>query len=228
MSGNKTTVILAKRIKACREAKGLSHARLSEALEDQFGIEISKASLINYEVAEEHHTRSGANIGMSVKNLVALARFYDVSVDWLLGLSEIPTPGPMLRAACEYTGLSSISAQRIKKFGYGDILSQIIEDMAGFGAVMTAIGGVLDCKRTMLHNDNQDAEKNPEVQKLLQELRTYGYDGKPLAYFMDDFRAKATRAFGNLIDRLDPDWKPSITAETEWKERDKPKGDSLF
>ena len=219
MIGERCSIVnspeFAKRLKTCREAKGLSHFKLSCALEDELGVSITEGSLINYEVANALHSKFGANAGMSTKNLVALAQFFGVTTDWLLGLSDVPTPGADLRSACEYTGLSSMSAQRIKQFGYGAILSQIIETTV-FGAVMTNIQEVLDCRRMQQREDYQeivDAENTPAVQKLLHELQTYGYTGKPIAYFVDEYAAAATRAFELLLSGLVPDWTPDVSSE---------------
>lgn len=47
-------------------------------------------------------------IGRSVgyDKVASLARHYGVSADWLMGLSEIRTSDPAIRAICDYTGLT--------------------------------------------------------------------------------------------------------------------------
>ncbi len=100
------TVTIAKRLRQCREEQGLSHDRLSEQLKLKCSAEISRDSLINYEIQEKNHPRFMKNAGMSIKNLFALADFYGVSTDWLLGLSDIRSPSIDVQGVCEYTGFS--------------------------------------------------------------------------------------------------------------------------
>ena len=55
--------------------------KLSNDIEEVTGVEISSTSLWEYE-------DTGKEKNMSIKNLVALAEYYDVSYDYLLGKSE--------------------------------------------------------------------------------------------------------------------------------------------
>ena len=54
---------------------------------------------------------------LDVDNLVKIAKLYSVSTDYLLGLSEIKTHDPELRAVCEYSNLSEkvIALARLTK-----------------------------------------------------------------------------------------------------------------
>lgn len=98
--------VMAERLRALREARGLSHYKLSKALEDRYDIKISSDSLMNYEVADANHSKKYKNMGMRVEYLRCLAKFYGVSTDYLLGLAEEQTPDPTIQSACRYTGLS--------------------------------------------------------------------------------------------------------------------------
>lgn len=54
--------------------------------------------------------------GRSIPNanaLARMARFYNVSADYLLGLSDMVSPDVSLRAAAEYTGLSEKAVERL-------------------------------------------------------------------------------------------------------------------
>lgn len=97
--------VMATRLKQLREEAGLSHQKLSE----QLSTTISRDSLMNYEVANEHHSSSFKNLGMSVKNLYALAAFYNVSADYILGLTDTRNPSADVQAACQITGLNEHS-----------------------------------------------------------------------------------------------------------------------
>ena len=107
--------IFAKRLKELRESKGISLATLSNALTDKYGIQISKESLTNYEVASVNHTKAKKNEGMSVKYLRCLADFYGVSTDYLLGITDIPNTDAVVQAAHEFTGLSGQALDFLKK-----------------------------------------------------------------------------------------------------------------
>lgn len=89
MDINNLSLTMGKRLKDEREKCGLSHEKLRAALLEKYGVEISKDSLINYEVSDENHTKKYKNNGMRVEYLRYFADFYGVSADWLLGLSNL-------------------------------------------------------------------------------------------------------------------------------------------
>lgn len=104
---------MAKRLKDEREAKKLSHAGLSDALYEKYGVRIAKDSLINYEVSSEHHTKSFKNNGMRIEYLRYLADFYEVSADWLLGISDTRTRNAEVSQIGESTGLNPQAVENI-------------------------------------------------------------------------------------------------------------------
>lgn len=109
----KTSVKMAKRLKKLREEKGLSHEKLSKAIDEEYNKSISKNSLINYEVSATYHQNFRSNIRMSAETLLYLADFYEVSADYLLGRVDIKTPETDVRAICEYTGLSESAVENL-------------------------------------------------------------------------------------------------------------------
>lgn len=133
--------VIAKRLKELREAAGLSHNKLSQAIEKQYGVTVSPDSLKNYEVAVANRTHAYANRGMSVKYLLCFADFYGVSADYLLGRTDVKSPNVDIRTICNYTGLSDeavrvlhyyyspseIASVRIHFDRYPDILSRLLE-----------------------------------------------------------------------------------------------------
>lgn len=98
---------LAKKLRGLRKAKGLDYQGLSDALQERYGIAVSKDSLKNYETGP-NHSKSGSNIVMRLEYLIYLADFYDVPVEYLLTPgNENPLRGDDVQAAGRYTGLHS-------------------------------------------------------------------------------------------------------------------------
>lgn len=106
----KKSIILAERLKALREEKGLSLEKLSELIEDRYGIRISTTSLINYEVASPERIKLYKNLGMRTEYLYVFSDLYGVSTDYLLGLSDIRSADSSVQSIVNSTGLSEDSA----------------------------------------------------------------------------------------------------------------------
>lgn len=104
--GTEKSFIMAKRLKMLRESKGLSHEKLRDAIIEQYGVTISRDSLMNYEVTDAAHSKAYKNQGMNVKYLQCLSSFYGVSTDYLLGISDTQSPNPNVTEAMKYTGLT--------------------------------------------------------------------------------------------------------------------------
>ena len=107
---------MADRLKQLREASGLSHEKLSSTLMATYGIKISSDSLKNYEVSDINHTKAFKNQGMRVEYLRYFADFYDVSTDYLLGLTDIKSPSVDTQAIVSDTGLTEENVERLKYF----------------------------------------------------------------------------------------------------------------
>ena len=75
------------RLEDLRKEKKLSFEQLSKQLAER-GVNISHTNLKNYEINDPIHPLYGRTRSMSIEYLVAFADFYDVSVDYLLGLSN--------------------------------------------------------------------------------------------------------------------------------------------
>lgn len=118
MDKKQTSFTLGARLKELRQEHGLSHVQLSNQLKDKYNISVSRDSLMAYEVADD--TRSKANklpnLGMRVEYLYCLADFYGVSIDYLLGKTDIVSASMKTREVCEYTGLSEKSIESLSKY----------------------------------------------------------------------------------------------------------------
>ena len=121
---NTQKIITAKRLKELRNSKNLSHEKLSEELK-QNGIEISIQALKDYEVVNEFHSKFNSTKGMSIEKLFGLAKFYNVSTDYLLGISDHTSPDTSLQGACEYLGLDENSIQSIRTSVFANLGEEI-------------------------------------------------------------------------------------------------------
>ena len=70
-----------------KEKNTRSRVQLSKQLAER-GVNISHTNLKNYEINDPVHPLYGRTRSMSIEYLVAFADFYDVSVEYLLGLSN--------------------------------------------------------------------------------------------------------------------------------------------
>lgn len=138
---NGRSFLIANRLKTERNNAKLSHAKLSEAIQEKYGISISVDSLKGYEVDTENKTKTGSNKGMRIEYLYCLADFYGVSTDYLLGISNSRSRNTEIRTISNSTGLSDKAILKLtldKKFvdngiydsddfSYISVLNRIIE-----------------------------------------------------------------------------------------------------
>ena len=119
MTREEQSVKMGKRLKALREetplnGKKMSHEKLKEKLKEIYGVEISRDSLMNYEVSDVNHSKFGTNLKMNVEYLNCLSSFYGVSTDYLLGRSDAKTANEDIQVACKTTGLSSDAIESLR------------------------------------------------------------------------------------------------------------------
>lgn len=107
---------MAKRLKQLRNEHELSHQGLSDALNEMLGVSIHPDSLKKYEVSTEHHSTPFKNLGMRVEYLTALASFYNVSADYILGLTDTRSPSADMQTACQVTNLNEHSIKCLLAF----------------------------------------------------------------------------------------------------------------
>lgn len=186
---------MAKRLKEEREAKKLSHAGLSNALYEKYGVRIAKDSLINYEVSSEHHTKRFKNNGMRIEYLRYLADFYEVSADWLLGISNTRTRKANVSQIGESTGLSAQAVENLielkDKHPHVEAYNYLFEDKS----LLSYIVNYLSCF-TLAEYEKEPHKNIPTV------------TGKLFPYMPDVF-------FASIMRRLEKD-----KAQFEEKYRD--------
>lgn len=92
---------LNERLRECRKKKGVKQSEVADQLSVQ-------RQIISY---YESGTRKP-----NLEDLIMLADFYNVSLDYLVGRTDTPTTDRDLRAVCDYTGLSEYSVRVLKRF----------------------------------------------------------------------------------------------------------------
>ena len=103
---NGLSIKTGERLHKLRIGSGLSLEKLRKEIYKKYGVEISKDSLINYEVSDVANPRKYKNNGMRIEYLRYFSDFYGVSSDYLLGLTDVPTTDTTIQAICNCTGLS--------------------------------------------------------------------------------------------------------------------------
>lgn len=111
--------IINKRLKELRESKKLSHEKLAKELTKMYGgkgqnehgkekYRLSRQILIDYENKDRVN-------GMSIDTLNMLSDFYNVSTDYILGLTNIKTSNTTIKEICEITGLNEESIKSLER-----------------------------------------------------------------------------------------------------------------
>lgn len=170
---------LAERLKKLRTNKGLSHEKLIEEIEHEYETTISKQTLIDYEkgVYDELDKKQNAGLGMNIAFLWTFAKYFNVSTDYLLGLTEDKTQDIKKRAIKKRTGLSVPSIE---------LLERLLHDDEG---MIWTINEILGCESFLEFVACFEQFKTTCVLALLAEQR--------------GFRDKARLQLGVLAKRLD-------------------------
>ncbi len=96
-----------------------SFEALSKAIEEKTGVKISHTQLMNYE--NNDITNKDKHI-MNVDYAIAIAEFYEVSLEYLLGLTPHQTIDVTTREICEITGFSEKSLEKLNKMNHNTVL----------------------------------------------------------------------------------------------------------
>lgn len=102
--------VFALRLGELRNKKGLSQEELSSALD------IDRGTIAKYETQKRIP---------SYEHLTSFAEFFDVSTDYLLGITKNKTPDPEISMICEYTGLSDSAVQALNMIKGSDLSRDI-------------------------------------------------------------------------------------------------------
>lgn len=105
--------VIASRLRNLRNETGISLERMPVEVMAQCNCKISRESFRNYENPYSPIGKTHPSLGMSSKNLTALAEFYNVSTDYILGRTDIKSTDTTVQDMCDYTGLSEESIVRL-------------------------------------------------------------------------------------------------------------------
>lgn len=173
MTKQEQSFLMASRLKSLREQHKLSCKELKDELFKQFGISISRDSLMSYEIQTEHHSKikdgKYPNLNMGVEYLNALAQFYWVSADYLLGFTDIPNTDTNVQSVHKLTGLSVSALCKLAEMNidhrkaFCDIISLLIENPnAEF--LLALITGMISCSYN--GTENKTVEINLDGHEL--------------------------------------------------------------
>ena len=201
-----------KRLQELRKGKGVS----SETLASETGI--NKQSLIDYEKAgknidKDYNTgRIDAFAGMSVNNLVILADYFDVSTDYLLGLTDKQTSDVDVLALLKETGLSQQAATNLIQVMTDDemgfisstALSAIFDNRNGLYSLASGVYALMiECEQARDYIGSRD-DSSEWATKAYQDGKAI--DKMELAYFKarEEFRRILDKVFDyqSIIDKL--------------------------
>ncbi|MBQ5319754.1 MAG: hypothetical protein J6K17_11730 [Oscillospiraceae bacterium] len=122
---------LGEKLKDLRTGKSLTTNQLCSEILKLYGYELSKGKYNEMERDVEKD--------YGYKAFVYLAKFYGVSVDYLLGLAKEPTTNKDLNFVCEYTGLSKETVETIKQRSVEWALGELLETELAEGGIISLI-----------------------------------------------------------------------------------------
>lgn len=112
MENLSTKEIFAARLKELRDQKGQTQEQFAKSLSELYGVSTSRGSISFYEKAERT---------ADVEFVAAVAKYCNVSTDYLVGITESRTIDTNIKSICEATGLKEeivkglLSMNRCKK-----------------------------------------------------------------------------------------------------------------
>ncbi len=162
-----------------REMKNLAD-KLSDLVEEK-----KKSGKKQKEIAEEIGISSGllssycsAGQEASALNASKIAKYFDVSADWLLGLTDTRAIDTDMRSICEYTHLSPHAAKilhnELKDYKQNSI--DVLFDSTEFRKVLRYLLLCIDASaagRFMMHLFDEKDEAISEITSRVEELRQY-------------------------------------------------------
>ncbi|MEA4894101.1 MAG: helix-turn-helix transcriptional regulator [Oscillospiraceae bacterium] len=173
-----------------------------------------------------------------INSLVKIARYFDVSTDYLLGLSgNIRTKDPELRAICEFTGLSEEAIAQLHEESLGDgnesiktddeesVLLLLIEELLHYGnydyilEMCYGIKALLDFKEEVESLPKNVSYTDAQLRQLAIDLNAltggiYGIDIS--SNIIENSFNKAIKAFEEIIAEMTDYEALKVKMEKKW------------
>lgn len=205
MAYTKQQMLLTKeRLRDLRKERGITTNKMPVELAEV----MTGACLLNYEEDDPaNEVKFGKTKGMSIEKLVALADFYGVSCDYLLGRSDSPSHDYEVQELADYIGVNGKLISKLKSIIDGDFYAghafQVINAEKGIELLYKLIGRYL-LFAAYTNEKNYPAEvtkKLQEVSKILDELHlSYRYmDDKMVQVY---YRQTITELFQKILDDM--------------------------
>lgn len=99
---------LGEKLKDLRTERKMTSKQVCNEIEKQYGYSLS--------VGKYNEMESDVDKDFGYRAFIYLAKFYNVSSDYLLGLSEIKSISPKIQAICKYTGLNELTTMSFHSF----------------------------------------------------------------------------------------------------------------
>lgn len=187
---------IASRLREQRLSKNLSFEDLAKELTRRYEINISSDSLKFYEITSPTSNRRGKTAGMRVEYLRCLANFYNVSSDYLLGLTDTPTPDTNIRGVKEMTGLSESAVKHLVMLNgstntlldhvgaqFLDFYSSFITDASILGMLAYIPSQILDLEKNGISEDQENVFNSKD-----EAIRFYKYQMQVyIMQFIDNY-----------------------------------------
>ena len=205
MAYTKQQMLLTKeRLRDLRKERGITTNKMPAELAEI----MTGACLLNYEEDDPaNEVKFGKTKGMSIEKLVALADFYGVSCDYLLGRSDSPSHDYEVQELADYIGVNGKLISKLKSIIDSDFYAghafQVINAEKGIELLYKLIGRYL-LFAAYTSEKNYPAEvtkKLQEVSKILDELQlSYRYmDDKMVQVY---YRQTITELFQKILDDM--------------------------
>ena len=196
--GNNCSILMARRLRELRQKRGLTFEGLRNELLQYTGVDISIESLKNYEVSQENHPRAFRNEGMRAELVRALATYYGVTSDYLLGISDepdrfsAPTVGlNFSQESAEWLQMKQEDCRKGKSFdlelffGYErfrkllDALNEYLAAIAAANLCRNLFGMYPPRRSAVRYDELREAESN-EKMSIIREMVNGGCFGNDL------------------------------------------------
>lgn len=121
-SRNEALLATGEKIREERKNRNLNQKQFSEMLVKNFAIKADRSKIAKWETGRLH---------IQDDELIVLAKCFNVTTDYLLGLSETKSTDPKVKEICEYTGLVESSIEflsKLKAYKIGDSIDMPVNE----------------------------------------------------------------------------------------------------